>query len=65
MKRWTALLGNSAAAADGEEIYISCVLTGATIPTTNSCTEKRRRATLNFTVTERVEVEPTSIQEGG
>src|SRR6266702_129390 len=65
MKKQIALRGNCVATAEDAAIYTSCALTGAILSTTNSCTVKTRRATRSYTVTEKVEVEPTSIQRGG
>jgi len=65
MKGWTAPQESCAATVEDAATYSSYALTGVTAPTTNSCTVKERRAIPNFTAMERVEVEPTSIQEGG
>src|SRR6266702_5276935 len=66
MKRWTARLENYAATVEDVAICSSCVLTSVPTPTINSCMAKKAKRWIpSFTVTARVEVEPTSILRGG
>src|SRR6266702_123925 len=64
-KRWIAPRGSCAATVEDAATCSSYAPTGVTTLATNVCTVKERRAIPNSTATERVEVEPTSIQKGG
>src|SRR6266702_1896334 len=64
-KRWTALRGSCAATVGGAVTYFSCAPISAMRSTTSSCMEREKKAIPSSTATEKVEVEPTSIQKGG
>jgi len=64
MKRWTVLLESSVDGADDKEIFISSGHIDARTMMINSCMTKRWRIPA-YTEMAKVEVEPTSIQEGG